>query len=434
MTESFGKKDKSPNEGKRPAPTIEGTATEVKVESQGDGGAEAAPPDDLDKAETGGGELSSPPPGQANFRGFLSHTLAGILGGVIGVIALALAWSGLDLDGVKSVTPQIETIDGRLAKLEAATQALETKEPGIPSELSTLSERVTQAEATLKTLTDTTQDSSATPDIAAIDKQIAESEQKLSARLDEALAKAEDANNATVQALQDQIAGLRTRLSALAETDSAVDEQLQPEIEALGSRIAKLETAIPGVAEIVSKETAEAKVAAVAIAFANLRSAVSEGSPFVAELDVLKLLSPNTDLGSLASHAKTGIPIVNALAQSFTTAKDVALTETPAASDGSLLGDLRASAQSLVTIRRLGEEATGDEPAAILARAQADLDQGKLAESVKQVETLDGAPRAAFASWLDQAHARLDAENELKQLESRLLVSLSGATREIGRD
>jgi hypothetical protein len=116
--------------------------------------------------------------------------------------------------------------------------------------------------------------------------------------------------------------------------------------------------------------------------------------------------------------------------QSFEAAKDVALTEAPPVSDGSLLGDLKSRAQSLVTIRRLDEEASGDEPAAILARARSDLGKGKLGDSVKEIETLEGAPRAAFAAWLDQAQARLDAEAELKRLESRLLVSVGNASRQ----
>jgi len=235
--------------------------------------------------------------------------------------------------------------------------------------------------------------------------------------------------------LQDQIADLRKRLAALAEAGLAAEtEELQPELDALDRRLAKLETAIPGIAEIVSKETEEAKAAALAIAFANLRSAVSEGRPYAPELDALHTLSADSDVDALAAHAKTGIPTMTALAQSFEAAKDNALTEAPPVSDGSVIGDLQARAQSLITIRRLDEAATGNEPAAILARAKSDLGKGRLADSVREVETLDGAPRAAFAAWLDQAHTRLDAEGELKRLESRLIVSVGNPARQSGRD
>jgi len=437
MAESVDKKSKSPGDtGKRPAPTIEGTATEVSVEPKDETVAAAGERhDDLDDEARDEFASPPPPPRPSRFGSFASHLAAGILGGLIGVAGLALAWNGLDLTGEKAIEPKLSAVDDRLAKLEAATEALETRAPETPPEVSALQDRVGQAEATLKTLADAAKDSGPIADIPAITKQIADTEQRLNAKIDSELARVDDANASTVQALQDQIADLRTRLTALAEAGLAVEtEELQPEIEALDHRIAKLEAAIPSVAKIVSKETEEAKTAALAIAFGNLRSALSEGRSFAAELDTLKTLSPDADLGVLAAHAKTGIATITALAQSFDTAKDIALTQAPSASDGSFLGDLQARAQSLVTIRRLGEAATGDEPAAVLARAKADLSKGKLAESVKEVETLDGAPRAAFAAWLEQARTRLDAEDELKRLEGRLLVSVGGAAQQTGRD
>ena len=45
---------------------------------------------------------------------------------------------------------------------------------------------------------------------------------------------------------------------------------------------------------------------------------------------------------------------------------------------------------------------------------------------MKEVETLDGASREAFAAWLGQAHARLSADETLSTLESTLLVSVGG--------
>jgi hypothetical protein len=45
---------------------------------------------------------------------------------------------------------------------------------------------------------------------------------------------------------------------------------------------------------------------------------------------------------------------------------------------------------------------------------------------VKDVETLDGAPREAFSAWLGEAHARLAADETLTRLEGVLLVSMGG--------
>ena len=45
---------------------------------------------------------------------------------------------------------------------------------------------------------------------------------------------------------------------------------------------------------------------------------------------------------------------------------------------------------------------------------------------MKEVGTLQGTPRDAFSGWLDQARARLGADETLKRLESLLLVSVGG--------
>jgi len=133
-------------------------------------------------------------------------------------------------------------------------------------------------------------------------------------------------------------------------------------------------------------------------------------------------------LGALPASAEKGIPTVPELARSFDTAKEAALATAaaPPNSGGSLLDSLMASAESLVKIRRVDAAATGDTPSALLARAEAALDKGDLATAVKEVGTLQGAPRDSFSSWLDQARARLGADETLKRLESLLLVSVGG--------
>ena len=148
-------------------------------------------------------------------------------------------------------------------------------------------------------------------------------------------------------------------------------------------------------------------------------------TPYATELDTISALVPSVgDLGVLPAYAEKGIPTVPDLARSFVVAKEGAQVATAPASSGSLVDTLMASAQSLVTIKRIDEPTTGQGPGAALARAKAALDKGDLAAAVKEVETLDGAPREAFAAWLGQAHARLSADETLIQLESTLLVSV----------
>jgi hypothetical protein len=169
----------------------------------------------------------------------------------------------------------------------------------------------------------------------------------------------------------------------------------------------------------------------VAIAFANLRAAVSDGRPYAAELDTIGALVPALgDLGILPAYAEKGIPTLPELARSFETARDNALAAAAAAPSDSFFDRLWASAESLVTIRRIDEAPAGEGPDATLARAKTALDKGDLEAAVKEVETLDGLGRESFATWLGQARARLGADAILARLEGSLLVSMSGEAQQ----
>lgn len=459
MADPFGDQDQSPGgAGKRPAQTIEGTATELSVEPEPTAEARAEP----EPSESGsegrpylaggraeGGEAETPPPppqtSLPELRSFVTHLAAGLLGGLVGVVTLALAWGGLNLGQESGPSPDIAKLEQRLAKLEAAPPApgnaeavaqlesrikvLEDGSKDSSPELSALAGRVTQLETSLKTLAETAQEGGSIADAAAIGQQIAEAEQRLDAKIAAALAAGEAANAATIKQVQSEIAELKAKFAALAEAELGTSEltDLGPGLAALTERIAKLEATLPELAGAIGKQAAGAKSAAAAIAFANLRSAVSEGRPYAAELVTIGALAPVLgDLGVLPAYAEKGIPTLPELSRSFATAEDSALAATAPAPSGSFLDNLMASAESLVKIKRIDEPATGEGPGAALARAKAALDKGDLALAVKEVETLDGAPRDAFSAWLGQARARLSADETLTRLEGLLLVSLSG--------
>jgi hypothetical protein len=75
-----------------------------------------------------------------------------------------------------------------------------------------------------------------------------------------------------------------------------------------------------------------------------------------------------------------------------------------------------------VRVRRVGEDAAGDTPDAVLARAEAAMDNGNLAKAVDEVGALQGEPAAAFADWLADAKARLAVADGLERLEKAALA------------
>jgi hypothetical protein len=432
MADTFSDQDKAT--GRRPAPTIEGTATEVSVEpppaaaasagvgSKGDAGPQKRSAGDGGSAQRAGGPAPQRPASLADLKRLLTHMAAGLLGGLVGVVALALAWGWRPDGAPQSTAPDLSGLEQRLA-------ALEGRQPEAPQDLTELTGRVERLDQSLKSLAETAAKGGSVADAAALNAQIAEAELRLQTRIDAGLEAGQGANTGALDTLGREVADLKARIGGLAAIGTSPDAApLQAEIAVINDRIGRLEAALPGLAASIDKGATQVKGAAVALAFANLRDAVAAGRPYAAELSTLRALVPTEDsLDALISQADAGIPTTDDLVRSFRIASEAALAAEAAPADGTFLGSMLDSAKSLVKIRRVDATATADAPTAILARAEAQLLQGDLGMAVNEVEALQGAPRDALQSWLAQAHASLAADDTLKRLEGALLASI-GAT------
>lgn len=473
--------------GKRPTPTIEGTATEVSVEpdakeaaaSEQDAGSKAPETQDepvgsgalprkdddgeqtSDDAETSHDTDTSEQPTAAEatagrnsggrsfasvllgaLTSFVTHLAAGLVGGI--AVLFAISWGYLPV-GQEAEPPDLTPLQDRIAKLEAAPQtpdnsaalkALETRVAELqqqageaPPELSELADRVAQLETSLKSMADAAKEGGSVADAAAISQQINEAEKRLEGKIESALADAKT-DMAAIDSLKKDVADIDAKLKALTEAELGSEEagQRLPEIAVLDERLGKIESILPSLLEAIDEDAADTRAATLAIAFANLRSAVEEGRPYADELATLSKLSPGaTDVGGMLEYEDTGIPTLRDLTASFDEAREAALSSQQPQGESSLIDRLLGSAESLVKVRRIDENAEGDSTEAVLARAGAQLEKGDLEAAVTEVEKLQGPPREAFAKWLGAAKARLDAEATLQHLENVLLVFLGSA-------
>src|SRR4029078_1836802 len=101
--------DSSP--GKRPAPTIEGTATEIVEPKDETSAAEAAstesPAEAAGATEEPRAKPNAPPrTSMPELKTLLTHLAAGLLGGLVGVLALSLT-HGLSPKGEKLPPPDL---------------------------------------------------------------------------------------------------------------------------------------------------------------------------------------------------------------------------------------------------------------------------------------------------------------------------------------
>ena len=355
-----------------------------------------------------------------------------MLGGLIGVIALAFAWHLIPTG--KSESPELGKIKERIAKLEATpapapdTEALakldgriKALEGQTPPDIAGLTDRVAQLEQALKALAEAAKNGGSVTDAAAITEQITEAEQRIQATLDKALADAEPPTPRPCKTMQAAIDEMKAKIAALAEAGPAASlptsrrsPSASPSSRRRSTRAWPARNRLPRRSPLPISQRGRAKAA-----------------PSPTELATIKSFVPDPgDLGPLPAYADKGIPTVPELARSFAASRDAALAAAAPAPSGSLIDRLLASASTLIKVKRVDEAATGDSPSAVLARAEALLDKGDLAGSVKQVETLQGGPRDAFSTWLDRgACPACRRRRSCKGSKRRLLASAGSAPR-----
>jgi hypothetical protein len=229
--------------------------------------------------------------------------------------------------------------------------------------------------------------------------------------------------NERVKALESRPAGAGDEKQIATLADAL--RVLQASTAEMNQRLARLEAQ--------SQAAAKSTDPALLLAFDQLRATVERGSPYGAELDAVRALARHEPqlapaLAPLDATAASGIPGTVRLAERFRASVAPALLRAPPAPEGDSLGErVVAKLRSLVTIRHVGGAGSDDPVAAAVAKAQAALDAGDLAEAVASVESIDATRAAPAQSWLAAAHQRLAAEAALDGLARSLTAELAAA-------
>jgi hypothetical protein len=147
-------------------------------------------------------------------------------------------------------------------------------------------------------------------------------------------------------------------------------------------------------------------------ALAALSAGLEAGAPFEAELAALG----SEPSEALARAAAGGVPTLAGLRDTFPEASRAALAaarEAGAADTDGLGGALRSFFSVRSTAPREGED-----PDAVLSRAEAALAGGRLEEALSEIAALPEPARAALADWTAGAEARAAALAALDALRA----------------
>jgi hypothetical protein len=232
---------------------------------------------------------------------------------------------------------------------------------------------------------------------------------------------APDATLARLAALEQRLNETAHAAPANPSTDNALAASDHRDIEALTARIAALEQR-PGEAR---QTTVSDRAVRLGLAAMELRMAVERGSPFSAELAaVSRLVDDPSDLAPLKAMADTGLPAPAALAQTLSKLTPAMLEAAiPPGHEGGVLDRLEAGAARLVRIRRI-DDAPGDDPAAMITRADVKATRGDIAGALAEIDKLPDKARAPASRWISSARARLAALEAARQISTHALQAL----------
>jgi hypothetical protein len=176
----------------------------------------------------------------------------------------------------------------------------------------------------------------------------------------------------------------------------------------------------------------ESRAVGLAIAAAEIRRTLRNGAPYAGELATLRALAGDDAtlapaLNTLAGTAGKGVPTVAALARRFEALAGDVLTADRTRDDAVWYRQVLGRIGDVVSVRRIGGDASGDSADAVVARAEAKLADGDLAGAVAEVSALQGRAAEVAGPWLASAREALDAEKAVAAINAKALAALAGA-------
>ncbi|QUS36452.1 COG4223 family protein [Falsirhodobacter algicola] len=211
------------------------------------------------------------------------------------------------------------------------------------------------------------------------------------------------------EAIRAEIDELRQKIN-----DDGIPADLQATIDDTRQQ---LDAARQQAAELQRQAEDSARATTVAAAQNRIAAALDSGTPFGAALQNLTDAGVDVPQG-LADNAG-GVPALTSLQQSFPDAARAALEASLRADSGATWGErTRAFLRSQTGARSLAPR-EGDDPDAILSRAEAALGNGDIAGALDEIRALPLEGQAAMSDWRAEAGRRLAAVEAMTSLEDR---------------
>jgi hypothetical protein len=292
-------------------------------------------------------------------------------------------------DAIVALQTQLDTQQAGTAKMQSDL-ALLTARP-LPD--ATLSARIADVEAKLTAL----------PDDATFETRLTALENRLTA-IEAASLGGEGAPAAALAAMDGQIKDLKAALDAQKGAGPALTADMEAASAAAQARLDAAELA--------------AETAARQAALSHVRAAFESGAPLGPALESLKAMG--VDIPAALADTTDPVPTLLSLQTGFADPARAALDASIRADMGDgWAGRLTSFLRTQSGARSLTPH-EGADPDAVLSRAEAALQTGKIMAALTELAGLPPAGAEAMAPWMADATRRLDTEQAISDLSATL--------------
>ena len=357
-----------------------------------------------------------PPPAAPRRRGgggtFLGLLLGGVAAAALGFGLARYLPNGWPMPDVTALQAEVEAQKAAIADLQQKLASLPA--PAAADISGDLEALRTEFAAKLAELPPPAQDESAA--VTALQSGLASLDARLSAVEKQPVGDAGAASSTAVAAFERELQALRQQVEAQGNAGSAMTADLQ---KAMSDAKAELASAAEAAKQVASEAQASAQAARNDLALGRVSVALEAGGSFSSALDDLRaagLAIPD----ALSADAAGGVPTLVDLQRTFPDAAREALAAALRADAGSTWSErVGAFLRTQAGIRSLTPR-EGDDPDAILSRAEAALDGGDVAAALTGIASLPESAQAAMAEWIAEATKRQAAVDALAGLSASL--------------
>ncbi len=250
-----------------------------------------------------------------------------------------------------------------------------------------------------------------------LDAKIAAVEERLTSVEKRPLAESSETAKAAFAAYERELEQLKASLEGQQKTNADMTAQVAASAEAAK---AEVQAAADEAQAMKAQAEAETRQAAEREALASLDAAIARGVGYQAILD--KLPADTTLPEALSASAATGVASLDKLQEDYPAAAraalDASIKQTVSDDPVSRIGAFLKTQSGMRSL----EPKQGDDPDAILSRAEAAVEAGDLTAAMAELAKLPSDGQAAMAAWVAAAKTRLDVTQAATSLSETLLA------------